>query len=223
MESPLLVFKDAVRAGTFPPGLSAVSPGVKMAPRRAQLLEELEAHGRAHDAALADRTQRLRNVEPETAAMMAVLARSLRAQRLLELGTSNGYSTIWLGDAAEACGGRLLSVELDEGRHAQAAENIARAGLDAVVELRLQDAAETLAATPACGADLIFLDAERPAYISYWEDLVRVLASPGLLLVDNALSHAEEIAPLRALADSDARVAATLLGVGAGVLAVART
>jgi predicted O-methyltransferase YrrM len=193
-----------------------------MQPERSALLAELEAHGREHDAAREDRRERLRNVEPETAAAMAVLVRALCAQRLLELGTSNGYSTIWLGDAAEAQGGRVVSVDVDEGRHALARENIARAGLERVVELRIEDAAETLAALPDGGADFVFLDAERPAYVSYWEDLVRVLASPGLLLVDNATSHAEEMKAFRALAEGDARVAVALLGIGAGVLAIAR-
>jgi len=189
---------------------------------RRELLAELEAHGREHDAALEDRRERLRNVEPETAAMMSVLVRALRAERLLELGTSNGYSTVWLGDAAEAQGGRVLSVDVDEGRMAQARENIARAGLDATVELRLEDAGATLAGLAGASCDFVFLDAERPAYPCYWPELVRVLAAPGLLLVDNAISHAEEMSAFRAVAEDDARVEVALLAVGAGVLAIAR-
>ena len=188
---------------------------------RSELLAALEIHGREHDAALEDRRRRLRNVEPETAAMMAVLVRALRAQRILELGTSNGYSTIWLADAAEAHGGRVLSVDVDEGRQAQARENIARAGLGEAVELRIEDAAETLAALPGASCEFIFLDAERPAYAGYWEDLLRVLGAPGLLVVDNAISHAEETAPFRALAEQDERVDVALVPVGAGVLAIA--
>jgi predicted O-methyltransferase YrrM len=188
---------------------------------REALLRALESHGREHDAAIADRTLRLRNVESETAAMMAVLVRALGARRLLELGTSNGYSTIWLGDAAEEVGGRLLSVDLDAGRGGEAAENIARAGLGETVELRIEDAAETLAGLAAGTADFVFLDAERPAYTDYWPDLVRVLARPGLLLVDNAISHAEELAGFRELVEDDERVAASLVPVGAGVLEIA--
>ena len=188
---------------------------------REQLLSELEAHGREHDAALADRTQRLRNVERETAAAIAVLARALAARRVLELGTSNGYSTIWLGDAAEATGGRVLSVDLDRERSGQAAQNIARAGLAQIVELRIEDAATTLAALEGASADLIFLDAERPDYVGYWPDLVRVLARPGLLLVDNATSHEAELAEFRALVEGDERVLCSLLPLGAGVLAIA--
>jgi predicted O-methyltransferase YrrM len=189
---------------------------------RRELLSELETHGREHDAGLEDRRERLRNVEPETAAMMSVLVRALRAQRLLELGTSNGYSTIWLGDAAEAHGGRVLSVDVDAGRLAQARENVARAGLVATVELRIEDAGETLASLPDAACDFVFLDAERPAYPGYWPDLVRVLAAPGLLLVDNAISHAEEMSAFRGVAEDDERAEVTLLAVGAGVLAVAR-
>jgi predicted O-methyltransferase YrrM len=188
---------------------------------RLALLAELEAHGRDHDAAREDRRERLRNVEPETAAMMAVLVRALRARRLLELGTSNGYSTIWLADAAQGNGGHLLSVDVDEGRQTQARENLARAGLEATAELRIEDAAQTLAALPGDACDFIFLDAERPSYVSYWEDLVRVLAAPGMLIVDNAVSHAEEMSAFRALAEADGRVEVALIAVGAGVLAIA--
>ena len=89
-------------------------------------LDELWASGREHDAELSDRTQRLRNVEPETARMLAVLIRATRARRVLELGTSNGYSTLWLADATA---GRVLTVELDAGRARQARENFAATDL----------------------------------------------------------------------------------------------
>ena len=107
---------------------------------RQAFLDELYAHGRAHDEQRADRLQRLRNVEPETAELLGVLVRALGAQRVLEIGTSNGYSTIWLGDAAEAVGGSVLSLEIEAERTAQAADNLAQAGVDSFVELRTADA-----------------------------------------------------------------------------------
>ncbi len=190
--------------------------------KRRELLEELAARGREHDAELADRLQRLRNVETETAQMMNVLVRSLRAQRLLELGTSNGYSTLWLGDAAAATGGRLLSVDVDAQRTAMAQRNLEEAALDGVVELRTQDAGAALAEQPSATADFVFLDAERAAYVDYWQDLVRVLALPGLLVVDNVVSHAQELAEFTGLADSDGRVTSAAVPIGAGVLLVSR-
>ena len=61
---------------------------------RQTFLDELYAHGRAHDEQREDRLQRLRNVEPETAELLGVLVRAMNATRVLEIGTSNGYSTI---------------------------------------------------------------------------------------------------------------------------------
>ena len=138
---------------------------------RQTFLDELYAHGRAHDEQREDRLQRLRNVEPETAELLGVLVRAMNATRVLEIGTSNGYSTIWLGDAAEAVGGTVLSLEIEADRTAQATENVAEAGVGEFVELRTQDAAEALRSFADGAFDLIFLDAERPL-------LHRLLAGP---------------------------------------------
>ena len=191
------------------------------AARRA-LAAELYASGRAHDAAQADRLARWRNVEPETAELLAVLVRAMGARRVLEIGTSNGYSTLWLADAVEAVGGRVVSLEIDPARSALAAEHLGRAGLRGMVELLSEDAGAALATFGDGAWDLVFLDAERPAYVGYWPDLVRVLAQPGLLVVDNAISHAAEVADLRALVKADERVVASLVPIGAGALVVAR-
>ncbi len=186
------------------------------------LLDELHRHGVEHDDGRADRLERLRNVEPDTAQLLAVLARATDARALLELGTSNGYSTLWLADAARAVGGRILSVDVDSQRSAQAGENLDRAGLRDVVELRVQDAAVTLLEAADAEWDMIFLDAERPAYPGYWPDLVRVLRPGGLLAIDNVLSHAAEVRDFRELIRSDDRVSEALVPTGAGVLLVVR-
>ena len=146
------------------------------AERRAIAAEILEV-SRTHDAAQKDRLARLRNVEPETAELLGILIRATRAERILELGTSNGYSTLWLADGAEATGGAVLSVDLDGDRTNMAAENLDRAGLLAV--LRTADAADVLATAKDESWDLIFLDSERPAYVSYWPDLLRTMRSTG--------------------------------------------
>src|SRR6185312_9644059 len=140
---------------------------------------------RMHDAAQADRLDRVRNVEPETAELLGVLVRARAAPRVLEIGTSNGYSTIWLADAVAATGGWLVSLEVDPARTALARQHLARAGLADVADLRTSDAAQALAAFGDDAFDVVFLDAERPAYPGYWPELVRTLAPGGLLAVDN--------------------------------------
>lgn len=186
------------------------------------LLDELHRYGVDHDAGKPDRLDRLRNLEPDTAALLAVLVRATRARRTLELGTSNGYSTLWLADAARAVGGSLVSVEIDPERSSQAARNLDRAGLRSVVELRVQDAADALKESPDSEWDMIFLDAERPAYPGYWPDLVRALKPSGLLAVDNVLSHADQVAGFRALVSADPRVSEALVPTGAGALLIVR-
>jgi predicted O-methyltransferase YrrM len=190
------------------------------ASRRA-LAAEVLAQARAHDELQSDRVARFRNVEPETAELLSLLVHSTRARWILELGTSNGYSTIWLADAAEATGGSVTTVEIEKSRTVLAHEHLERAGLHA--ELLTQDAAATLAEATDGHYDLIFLDAERPAYAAYWLDLLRVLRRDGgLLAIDNVLSHPDEVVEVGELIDAEPTVARVELAIGAGVWLVAR-
>jgi predicted O-methyltransferase YrrM len=185
-------------------------------------LDDLHGQGREHDAREQDRLARLRNLEPETAALLAVLVRTVRPRRMLELGTSNGYSTVWLADAARAVDAVLVSVEIAPQRSDQARANLTAAGLEAWAELRSDDAEEILARSSEEDWNLIFLDAERSAYTRYWPNLVRVLAPGGLLVVDNAVSHAGELSGFREQIAADARVMQALVPVGAGALLVVK-
>jgi predicted O-methyltransferase YrrM len=189
-------------------------------PRLASYLDDLYRDGRRHDAEKADRLERYRNVEPDTARLMAVLIRATGAAHLLEIGTSNGYSTVWLADAARATGGRLVSVDIDPERTAIARDNLRGAGLEQVVELRTEDAAATLGDLQDAGLDFVFLDSERPAYAGYWPELLRVLRPSGLLVVDNVLSHADEVAELMALVEAEEGVSQAVAPTGAGALIV---
>jgi predicted O-methyltransferase YrrM len=186
------------------------------ADRRA-LAARYYASSRAHDEALADRLRRFRNLEPPSAELLAVVARAAGARRILELGTSNGYSTLWLGDAAEANGGSLLGVDVDSDRIDLAHDVLAEAGLSEVVELRVEDAAKTLAGSADGQWDLVFLDAERPHYVSYLDDLVRSLKPGGALVVDNVLSHADELRDFTQAIEAIAELTQTVVPVGAGL------
>jgi predicted O-methyltransferase YrrM len=190
---------------------------------RQTFLDELYAHGRAYDEQREDRLQRLRNVEPETAELLGVLVRAMRATRVLEIGTSNGYSTIWLGDAAEAVDGTVLSLEIEAERTAQAADNLRHAGVAERVELRTEDAAEALRSFADDAFDLVFLDAERPLYAGYWPELIRVMRPNGLLVVDNTLSHAKELVEFSELVYASPEVTSTLVTVGAGVMLIVKS
>ena len=158
-----------------------------------ELLAELHEWGLEHAARQGRHDDRLRNLEPETAALIPVLVRSGKRTRLLEIGTSDGYSTIWLAWAAGATGGRVTSVKVDPGRQAQADENLRRAGLRELVDLKLGDATEIVGDLPG-PFDLVFFDADRVSAPAQLDLLVPKLAADVMVLADNVISHPEEVA-----------------------------
>jgi predicted O-methyltransferase YrrM len=189
---------------------------------RRRIADELYAVSHARDQARSDRLERFRNVEPPTAELLGVLIRATGAHRILELGTSNGYSTIWLADAAEATGGAVVSVDVDAARTELARENLRGVGLEQRVELRTEDAALTLERSRDVEWEFIFLDSERPAYTSYVRDLMRTLAPSGLLAVDNVESHAHELVEFTELIEAEPELTQTVVPIGAGVRLAAR-
>lgn len=187
------------------------------------LLDELHRDGLSYDDAQADRLNRRRNLEPDAAALLSVVLQAMGARDVVEIGTSNGYSTIWLADAVQARGGRVLSVDTDGEAQLLAAANLAAAGLGDLVRLRVGDGGAVLAELPDCGTDVLFLDAERPEYPGWWPHPVRVLRPGGLLAVDNVLSHPDEIAPFLRLVEAEPALTATVVPAGKGELLAVKT
>ena len=164
-----------------------------MDPRIRNLLSELERTGAANDAVETDRARKMLNLEPDTAGLLAMLARSSAATRVLEIGTSNGYSTIWLAWSVAPNSGWVTSIERNANKHAMARGNLARAGFLDRVELRLGEA--TAIAREVSGPfDLVFFDADRISAPEQLNLLLPKLAPRVLLIADNALSHPLEIA-----------------------------
>lgn len=156
------------------------------------VLDELAANGRAHDAVELEHRRRLLNLEPETAALVAMLVRVGGRTQVLEIGTSNGYSTIWLADAVRATGGRVTSLERDSVKQSQADANLRRAGLRTLVDLIQGDATQAVAALSG-PFDCVFFDADRISAPAQLALLQPKLTADVLLLADNVLSHPDEI------------------------------
>ncbi len=181
-----------------------------------ELLSELERFGKANDGANAERPRRMLNITRDTGEFLAVLVRATVARRVLEIGTSNGYSTLWLARAAGAIGGSVTTVELSEYKIGLAISNFARSGLASQITLLHEDAGRVLQRSADGAFDLVFLDSERPEYPCWWPHLKRVLRPGGLLVVDNATSHAAEMAPFVALVAADVSFVTSLVPVGNG-------
>ena len=156
-------------------------------------LTELYAAGQHNDSQQQERDKKMLNLEPETAQFLNILVRSSRRTRLLEIGTSNGYSTIWLAWAASLTGGHVTSIDRDAQKQAQADANLRHVGLRELVDFQCGDATGFVASLRG-PFDCIFFDADRysaPAQLSL---LIPKLTPDVLLLADNVLSHPNEIA-----------------------------
>ena len=180
------------------------------------LKAELERFGEIYDAATPDRSRHMFNITRDTGEFLAVLVRATSSLRVLEIGTSQGYSTLWLAEAAQAIGGAVTTVELAAEKVALASLNFTRSGLAAFITLVQDDAGRLLQRSAAAAYDLVFLDSERPEYPGWWPDLSRVLSPGGLLVVDNATSHPEQIAAFVALVKADPGFSSCLVPLGKG-------
>ena len=136
-------------------------------------------------------------VAPNQGKLLHLLARSLGARRILEIGTLGGYSTIWLSRALPP-DGRLITLELDP-RHAEVAgANIARAGLSDKVEIRVGPAIQSLpkiAAENHGHFDLIFIDADKATIPEYFTWSLKMSRPGTLIIVDNVVRGGAVIEP----------------------------
>jgi predicted O-methyltransferase YrrM len=163
------------------------------------------------------------NITRDTGEFLAVLVRAAAARRVLEIGTSNGYSTLWLAEAARAVNGSVTTVESTDDKIKLASANFARAGLSKFIAQVHDDAGRLLQRSDQSEYDLIFLDSERLEYPGWWPNLRRVLRPGGLLVVDNATSHVEQLAPFVALVTTDPGFATCLIPVGKGEFLAVKT
>jgi predicted O-methyltransferase YrrM len=181
-----------------------------------ELLDELHAEGLTYDAERSDRLLRRRNLEPEAAELLTMAVRLAGARRIVEIGTSNGYSAIWLADAAGDTDGAVVSVDTES--IDEAAANLAAAGVADRVELVQADGGRYLADLADGAVDLLFLDAERTEYAGWWPNPVRVLRPGGVLAIDNVLAPSpEELTEFIGLVADDDRLVGTTIDVGKGL------
>jgi len=132
------------------------------------------------------------NVNPDEGAFLRSLAEKVQAREALEIGTSNGYSSIWIGMGVRKEGGHLLTLEIDEGRAKLARANFLAAGLDSVITLKLGDA---LLEVPKLHGpyDFVFIDAWKQDYVKYLNMVIPMVRPGGVIVAHNVTDLKEEL------------------------------
>jgi caffeoyl-CoA O-methyltransferase len=162
------------------------------------------------------RLQRLRQIPPETGKFIALLAAAAHEGTYLEIGTSAGYSTLWLALACKELGRKLVTFEVLEEKANLAAETFKLAGVEEVVKLVRGDAREHLGNYK--NVSFCFLDPEKEVYLECYEAIVPNMIKGGLLIADNAISHKDELEAMLKRALNDERVDALIIPIGRGEL-----
>jgi predicted O-methyltransferase YrrM len=166
-----------------------------------EFLKQLQDHGRAHDASESEHPRKLLNLEPDTAELVSILARSSGAKHVLELGTSNGYSTIWLAASIGPTGGRVITIDRSPEKQKMARENLSKVGLLQYVDCQCGEATEIVRTLPG-RFDFVLFDADRKSAPAQLTLLLPKLAPKALVLADNVLSHPAEIADYLAMIEN---------------------
>ncbi|GGD55646.1 methyltransferase [Erythrobacter arachoides] len=183
---------------------------------------EVEDDGRMRDlgpAGIARRDEFLLPVGEEVGGLLHALIVARRPRRILELGTSYGYSTLFLADAARAVGATVVSMDLAEFKQDYARERLQEAGLADRVELRCGDALELVAADPG-EWDFALLDIWKDLYVPCFEAVYPKLSVEGIVCTDNMISPEsarENARALRTAIAAKGDMQSVLLPVGQGI------
>lgn len=176
-----------------------------------------EAEKRILDALEAMREgPRFANVSTTDGRLLRMLAESIGAQRVVEIGTSTGESAVWLALGLRKTGGHLFTHEIDEGRAEVAQKNFKMAGVDDHITLILGDAHETVKQHTE-PIDILFLDADKEGYIDYLEKLVPILRPGGLVIAHNMNTRQADARFLKAITEDPTFETLILLREGTGV------
>jgi predicted O-methyltransferase YrrM len=180
---------------------------------RMRILEKIDARDRQDGT---PHIKRMRQITRETGMFLALIAANAPKGIFLELGTSAGYSTMWVALACRQHGNKLITIEILQEKVELAKETIQQAGIEDIVELVTGDARDII--RDYKGIAFCFLDADKNTYIDCYEAIVPNMVQGGLLVADNLISHQEILRPFHDRCFNDERVDCMIVPVGRGEL-----
>jgi predicted O-methyltransferase YrrM len=180
-------------------------------------LEEIDARDRVDGTA---HLERLRQIPPETGRFLSILAACAPKGTFIEIGTSAGYSALYLALACREVGSRLITFEVLESKAEMAKETFRLAGVDDVVDLVHGDPREHTNRSKDIA--FCFLDAEKDSYRDFYDLIIPKMVRGGIFVADNVISHANVLQPFVNYALADERVDAVVVPIGKGELVCRR-
>jgi len=181
--------------------------------RRMAELEQIDARDRRDGT---DRMQRLRQIPPETGKFIALMAAMAPAGSYIEIGTSGGYSTLWLAIACRVLGRTITTFELLDEKVELARQTFQAAEVGDVVNLVHGNALDHLG--NCADVAFCFLDTEKQIYTACYEAVIPNMVSGGIFVADNAIDHEKTLRPMLDRVLADERVDALIVPVGKGEL-----
>lgn len=163
-----------------------------MEPAVFNTLTELEMRDERERMQNAPAGERILALNPEAAKLLYITALSAHAKNIVEVGTNRGYSTIWLALVARQYGGKVTTCEIDPARAEEARGYFEKAGLSDYIDILVGDARETLRSFSE-PVDLLFIDAVKDHYETYFDVIYKQLGVGSLVIADNAVSHSDEL------------------------------
>lgn len=163
------------------------------------------------------------NIPRTTGILLNMFVKMMNAKSVLEVGTSNGYSGIWLAKALKETGGRLTTIEYYDKRQSIAVENFKKCGVMDVVRPLQGSACDILEAFDESEKfDFVFIDANKREYVKYFELVKPHLTQKAMIVADNITSHAEKVQTFIDAVDSDKEFQYTIVEVPGGILTAYR-
>lgn len=181
--------------------------------KRMQYLEDLDTKDRIDGTS---RMERLRQIPPETGKFVSLLAASAPKGEFLEIGTSAGYSALWIALACKLNGNKLVTFEIRKDKAEFARETFQLTGLNDIVELIEGDARDYIQNYK--NISFCFLDAEKEVYGDCYDLVIPNMIKGGILVADNAINHYETLKPMLDKALADERVDGLIVPIGKGEL-----
>jgi len=180
-------------------------------------LEQMDSMERRKNTA---HVERLRQIPSGTGRFLALIAATAPEGGFIEIGTSGGYSALWISLACRALGRELTTFEIAEAKVELATEMFRKAGVDDIVSIVPGDAREHLGGQSNIA--FCFLDTEKSLYEECYEAVIPNMVNGGLLVADNLISHAGDLAAFLDRAESDERMDTMVAPIGEGVLLARR-